>query len=266
MASILTVQALFFADGGLLALGCNIFNLGFFPAFVAYPLVFKPLAGKDPTPPRLSASSVTAAVTGLLLGALAVVLQTVASGITELPFRAFASFMLPIHFVIGIVEGLITAAVVTFVWKARPEVLQYASEGKPMGGVPVGRIAAVLVAAAVVIGGGLSWFSSSLPDGLEWSVKKTAGVEHPERSGGDVHSALRSLQERTAAMPDYAIPAGRSESSGDGGLDGGSGPNPGSGRSLAGIVGGFLSLLLAVAVGYAFRGRPAGGKGRAVGP
>ena len=38
IASVLVVQALFFADGGLLALGCNIFNLGFFPAFVAYPL------------------------------------------------------------------------------------------------------------------------------------------------------------------------------------------------------------------------------------
>ena len=32
IASVLMVQALFFADGGLLALGCNIFNLGFFPA------------------------------------------------------------------------------------------------------------------------------------------------------------------------------------------------------------------------------------------
>jgi cobalt/nickel transport system permease protein len=37
IASVLVVQALFFADGGLLALGCNIFNLGFFPAFIAYP-------------------------------------------------------------------------------------------------------------------------------------------------------------------------------------------------------------------------------------
>src|SRR5512136_1265554 len=43
IASVLTVQALFFADGGLLALGCNIFNLGFFPAFVAYPLVYRRL-------------------------------------------------------------------------------------------------------------------------------------------------------------------------------------------------------------------------------
>jgi len=41
MASVLTVQALFFADGGLLALGCNIFNLGFFPCFIAYPLIYK---------------------------------------------------------------------------------------------------------------------------------------------------------------------------------------------------------------------------------
>ncbi len=39
IASVLTVQALFFADGGLLALGCNIINLGFFPCFIAYPLI-----------------------------------------------------------------------------------------------------------------------------------------------------------------------------------------------------------------------------------
>ena len=40
IASVLTVQALFFADGGLLALGCNLFNLGVIPAFVAYPLAY----------------------------------------------------------------------------------------------------------------------------------------------------------------------------------------------------------------------------------
>jgi cobalt/nickel transport system permease protein len=49
IASVLTVQAFFFADGGLLALGCNIFNLGFFPAFVVYPLLFKPFLGEKPT-------------------------------------------------------------------------------------------------------------------------------------------------------------------------------------------------------------------------
>ena len=43
VASILLVQALLFADGGLLALGANAWNLGVVPAFVAAPLVALPL-------------------------------------------------------------------------------------------------------------------------------------------------------------------------------------------------------------------------------
>ena len=50
IASVLTVQALFFADGGLLALGANLVNLGLLPAFVAYPLIYRPLAGAAPSP------------------------------------------------------------------------------------------------------------------------------------------------------------------------------------------------------------------------
>ena len=49
MASVLTVQALFFGDGGLLALGCNMFNLGFVPSFVVYPLLLRPLL-RRPSP------------------------------------------------------------------------------------------------------------------------------------------------------------------------------------------------------------------------
>ena len=50
IASVLAVQALFFADGGLLALGSNIFNLGVFPAFIAYPLVYRPIVGDQLSP------------------------------------------------------------------------------------------------------------------------------------------------------------------------------------------------------------------------
>ena len=53
IASILTVQALFFADGGLLALGCNIVNMGLFPCFVVYPRLYRPMVGKKPTSGRL---------------------------------------------------------------------------------------------------------------------------------------------------------------------------------------------------------------------
>src|SRR5512134_667024 len=52
IASVLVVQALFFADGGLLALGCNAFNLGFLPAFVAYPVLYRRIAGDRPGPAR----------------------------------------------------------------------------------------------------------------------------------------------------------------------------------------------------------------------
>ena len=44
LACVLAIQALFFADGGLLAYGCNLINMGFFTCFVAYPLIYLPLS------------------------------------------------------------------------------------------------------------------------------------------------------------------------------------------------------------------------------
>ena len=80
MTSVLVIQALFFADGGLLALGCNIFNLGLFPCFIAYPLIFRPLVASSRTWGRLLLAAILAAVVGLVLGALSVVMQTTLSG------------------------------------------------------------------------------------------------------------------------------------------------------------------------------------------
>ena len=111
MASVLAVQALFFADGGLMALGCNIFNLGFFPCFIAYPLIFKNIAGPTLSERRLFAAAIISAIAGLQLGAFSVVLQTLFSGVTELSLVTFVLMMQPIHLAIGIVEGLATSAV-----------------------------------------------------------------------------------------------------------------------------------------------------------
>jgi len=80
IASVLTVQALFFADGGLLALGANIFNLGVFPAFVAYPFIYRRIVGERLSPTRVVVGSIAGALVGLSLGALAVVLETSFSG------------------------------------------------------------------------------------------------------------------------------------------------------------------------------------------
>jgi cobalt/nickel transport system permease protein len=122
IASVLMIQALFFADGGLLALGCNIFNLGVFPAFIAYPLVYKKLVGRDPRQSRMVAASILAAVVALQFGSLGVVMQTVLSGVSALPFDTFLLLMQPIHLGIGVVEGVVTALVVSFIYQARPEI------------------------------------------------------------------------------------------------------------------------------------------------
>ena len=134
MASVLTIQALFFADGGLLALGCNIFNLGFFPCFIAYPFIYKKIVGAQPTQGRILLGAMVAAILGLQMGAFGVVLETWFSGISELPFSTFVLLMQPIHLGIGIVEGLVTAAVVSFVWKAHPETLAVATASAPAPG------------------------------------------------------------------------------------------------------------------------------------
>lgn len=255
IASVLIVQAFFFGDGGLLALGCNIFNLGFFPCMIAYPLIYRKIVGDSPTRGKIVTGSLVAAIVGLQLGAFSVVLETVASGISELPFSTFVLLMQPIHLAIGIVEGLVTAAVVMFVWKVRPEIVTAAHRAKPVGQVPVARVLAGLLIVTVVVGGGLSWFASGNPDGLEWAMFRTAGVEELEHDHG-IHEALSGVQEKTAFLPDYGFKAGEAD---EAPVAEPSWPAVEPGTSISGLVGGALTLLLIAVVGLALKlkSRPA---------
>ena len=188
MASILAVQALFFADGGLLALGCNIFNLGFFPAFVAYPLVYRKIVGDGPElrAGRVFTGALLAAVVGLQLGALAVVLETTASGVSDLPFSTFLLLMQPIHLFIGIAEGLVTAVVVLFVYRAQPELLARTAARRSLRGLRLWPVVLALAVAALVAGAGLARLASTRPDGLEWSI--TGAGSAPARGAGGAAS------------------------------------------------------------------------------
>jgi cobalt/nickel transport system permease protein len=132
MASVLTVQALFFADGGLLALGCNVWNLGFYPCYVIYPYLYKPLVGDNKKPGRVLVASIVSVVLALQLGAFSVVMETLLSGKSELPFGAFVLMTQPIHLAIGIVEGFVTAGVINYVRSARPEILEYIAVSRPL--------------------------------------------------------------------------------------------------------------------------------------
>jgi cobalt/nickel transport system permease protein len=237
IAAVLIIQCLFFADGGLLALGCNIFNMGVIPCLIIYPLIYRPILRKGADLKRISASSVLSVVVGLELGAFAVVLQTLASGITELPFAPFVALMLPIHLAIGLIEGIVTAAIVSFIYKMRPEIITSAVSGASLGKkVSIKKVAIILAAATILIGGGLSLLASSNPDGLEWAMEKTAGTAELETSG-EVHTGAASIQDATAFMPDYDY----SDSDGD---------SPISGTTAAGLAGGAMTFLLAGAAGF----------------
>ncbi|MBD3344438.1 MAG: cobalamin biosynthesis protein CbiM [Chitinivibrionales bacterium] len=255
IASVLVIQALFFADGGLLALGCNIFNLGFFPAFVAYPFIYKPLAGNSGSRGRIIAASVLSSIVALQAGAFAVVVQTVFSGISSLPFGTFSLVMQPIHLAIGLVEGIVTAAVVVFVARARPDIVAPAAGEQKGNGWSIQRIVLALVVVAAVIGGALSWFASADPDGLEWAIAKTTGREevHPE-SPSPVYGVLESLQEKLAFLPGYGFRQSGAEESGPAEE---SWPAVDPGASVAGIIGAALTLLLALAAGIIFHRKSA---------
>ena len=253
MASVLIIQALFFGDGGLLALGCNVFNLGFYTCFVAFPLIYKRIVGKNPGAGRILAASLLSAVVGLQLGSFSVVMQTLLSGKTELPFGTFLLLMQPIHLAIGIVEGLVTAAVVSFVWKARPELLENAAPSARQTSMSLRKVLAILAIVAVCLGGVLSWFASSDPDGLEWSMERTSGESELE-AHGPVYRILAKIQGVTAFLPDYGFKTQEEAADEGTGGEAATGEETGdtsgrAGTSVAGLVGGGLTLALAGVTG-----------------
>jgi cobalt/nickel transport system permease protein len=251
IASVLTVQALFFADGGLLALGANLVNLGLLPAFVAYPLIYRPLAGPAPSPRRAAIAAVVAAVAGLQLGALGVVLQTTLSGISSLPTATFAMLMLPIHGAIGIVEGLATAAIVLFLRRARPDLLDVG----PPAALSMRPLLRLVAVAALLTGGVLSWFASTQPDGLEWSAAHAGGAETVPTPQQGLHARLAGLQQQLAWLPGYDLPGAADAAAPTDAPAPAAWPDVKPGTSLAGVVGGVVTLALVTVVGFALRRR-----------
>jgi len=256
MIVILAIQCLFFADGGLMALGANVWNMAFYGCFVGYYLIWKPIIhskwfgeGKSAMRMRIIAASIIGCVVTLQLGAFSVVIETSLSGITELPFGAFMALMQPIHLAIGLIEGLITSAVLCFVYESRPELLKDVSDvDKSLEGKgSLKTTIAILAVIALVVGGGLSLFASGNPDGLEWALfgnedgGYSANMGLDEEEFGVESSAAdtaASIQESTSFLPDYAF----------------SGSDSPVGTTVSGIVGSAMvagvALLICAAGGF----------------
>ena len=250
MIVILTIQSLFFADGGLMALGANIWNMAFYGCFIGYFLIYRPIMHtklfsgrgvKAANKIKIAIASVIGCILTLQLGAFSVVLETSLSGITELPFGAFVALMQPVHLAIGLIEGLITAAVLVFVYEARPELLREVDQnGAVKGKCSFAGTIAILAVVVAVIGGGVSLLASSNPDGLEWSLFGNEEAGYSQNMGLDeevygitshVAEKAEKLQEKTAILPDYAFAADQE--------------NP-AGTSVSGLLGSVIVAVFAI--------------------
>lgn len=239
MIGVLLIQCLLFADGGLLALGCNVWNMAFYSCFLGYFLIWRPIRQRGLSRGKIIGASILGSMAALQLGAFSVTLETMASGITELPFAVFVGTMQPIHLAIGFVEGLITAAVLLFIYEARPEMLAPTQEPSPKGRLSFLHTIAILGIAAILIGGGLSLTASSKPDGLEWSIEQVAGsAELPLGNGENgAHALSGQIQESTALLPGYAF----------------KGSDTAFGTAFSGVAGALAVLAACVAICCGFR-------------
>jgi len=235
MASILIVQCLIFQDGGLLALGANILNLGVIPCYLGY-AVFRAVGGEAPTPRRLYAAVFLASMVGMVTGAAAVPLEVFVSGMVRVPLSKFLLVMVALHLLIGLAEALITFGVIVYLAGVRPQVLGAMGERLAATG---GRtwspraVLASLLLVAVMLGGVVSRFASPWPDALNsvTSVEAAPGQAMVRPNENETVSRVSKLQQRVAPLPDYQW------------------------TGVGGVVGTIVTLLLVWGVGRALRRR-----------
>ena len=123
VATVLIVQCLLFADGGLTALGLNITNMALLGTAAGYLLVVVLLRLLPRNPAGLGATTFIASVIGVVVASQGFVLQYWLGGTTSLSLPAVAGSMAGVHLLIGVGEGLIAATTVMTVARARPDLV-----------------------------------------------------------------------------------------------------------------------------------------------
>ncbi len=204
ITSVIIIQCLIFQDGGLLALGCNIINMGLVPTYLGYYLYKTFTMGKFSSL-RVHFGAMLACMIAVESGAILVPIEAALSGVLSIPFTTFLVTMLGVHFLVGFVEGLITIAVLAYLQQVRPDVVMGSISGK----IRLSK-KAVLVSLgffAIIAGAGLSLFASTFPDGLEWSYS-----ERPDQPdfkpviSNESHTitAIDNFQSQYTPLPDYS--------------------------------------------------------------
>lgn len=176
MSTVFIIQSVLFADGGITALGANIFNMGLVGIWVGWWLLqpLQQLLGGSRN--RLPLAAGIAAGLSVVAASICVAIQLAISGTVGLNLALPA--MVGVHILIGIGEGVITGGVLTYLLKVRPDLLP--------GQQPQLQKWVVPVIGVLLISGVLSLFASSWPDGLEavaeqygFKDKEAVAIENP---------------------------------------------------------------------------------------
>ena len=165
LTTVVGVQALIFQDGGLLAMGSNIFNMGVIGVAVSY-FVYqsvRKIAGGRSW--GIFAGGFLAAWFSIVIASLAVALQLAVSGTS--PANIAVPTMAGIHALIGIGEGLITLGAMSFIYASRRDLLVSGQThtGSNLSVWVVGLLAAIALAVFAPL-------ASIHPDGLEWVAEQ----------------------------------------------------------------------------------------------
>lgn len=177
ITAVVVLQALFFADGGIAALGINVFNMGLIGTFLGY-YVFDGLRRVLRFRAGEYAAAFIAAYLSLVMGAAALCLQ-LSLFQPEFPLVPFFAVMMPVHLVIGLGEGAITVAALAVVRRTLPHMGQPEGDraAAPSAGWLVAAVVAVIIIATIA-----AQFASPVADGLEYSLEKegidAAGEEY----------------------------------------------------------------------------------------
>lgn len=125
MSAVIGLQAVLFQDGGIAAMGANILNMGIVSALVGYVIYRSAAPFTRNRRPLLLATAFVAAWISVEVAAIATTMELVASGTTA--FGVAFPAMVGVHALIGIGEGLITAAALGFILSTRADLVPESS-------------------------------------------------------------------------------------------------------------------------------------------
>ncbi len=166
MTAILALQALVFQDGGILALGANVFNMAVVGVFAAY-LPYYALEKKS-----RRAGIFLGAMLSVYSGALLALVQLKVSGV-PMP-QPVVTLALGVFTATALIEGIITVAVISAIERLSPKFVHHRAGAAPSAAAALAAMAVVLATVGVL-------FASAWPDGLE-TVAERVGIAQSARN------------------------------------------------------------------------------------